>query len=357
MSSLFLDSFLRAKGERSRGSITRLTAVAEQVAGGDLTAQAHIESRDEIGKLARTFNSMISRLRETLEDLEQRNQQLYEEIAERKQAEEMLRQYVAELQARNDELAAFAHTVAHDLRGPLCAIVGFAQVLQADRGAFSEDERLEYLGAVAQSGRKMSDILDGLLALGGALHTEVVLEPFDMAAVVAEALERQAYMTDYSRAVVTVPESWPIALGHGPWVEEVWVNLLSNAIKYGGQPPRIELGSETVTNVLHHQLVDGPSSTTDRCTMIRFWIRDNGPGLTTEEQTLLFMPFSRVDDGRGSGDGLGLSIVRRIVERLGGEVGVESQVGEGSLFYFTLPALHGDGVQEEELVRRSTIAI
>jgi len=118
---------------------------------------------------------------------------------------------------------------------------------------------------------------------------------------------------------------WPIALGHAPWIEEVWVNYLSNAIKYGGWPPRVELGAM--------EQGDG---------IVRFWVRDNGSGLTLEEQTRLFTPLTRLDRVRAKGHGLGLSIVRRIVERLGGQTGVESEVGQGSVFFFTLPACTDD---------------
>jgi signal transduction histidine kinase len=105
----------------------------------------------------------------------------------------------------------------------------------------------------------------------------------------------------------------------------VWVNYISNAVKYGGTPPaapRVELGGEVQP--------DG---------MARFWVRDNGSGLTQEQQTRLFTPFTQLNQVRARGHGLGLSIVRRIVEKLGGQVGVESSgvPGEGSLFYFTLP--------------------
>jgi signal transduction histidine kinase len=118
---------------------------------------------------------------------------------------------------------------------------------------------------------------------------------------------------------IVVPNTWPVALGHGPWVEEVWVNYLSNALKYGGQPPRVELGATEQT--------DGT---------VRFWVRDNGPGLTAEEQTRLFRLFTRLDRVRAKGHGLGLSIAQRIVEKLGGQVGVESEIGQGSVFSFTL---------------------
>ena len=94
----------------------------------------------------------------------------------------------------------------------------------------------------------------------------------------------------------------------------------------GESRPRVELGADQLTS----QLVDQP--------MIRFWVRDNGPGLTAEEQDLLFTEFTRLHQSRIEGHGLGLSIVQRIVEKLGGQVGVDSVVGQGSLFYFTLPA-------------------
>jgi two-component system sensor histidine kinase/response regulator len=73
--------------------------------------------------------------------------------------------------------------------------------------------------------------------------------------------------------------------------------------------------------------------------MVRYWVRDHGPGLTPEDQSLLFTPFTRLDQARLTGHGLGLSIVRRIVEKLGGQVGLKSRMGEGSTFYFTLPAV------------------
>jgi signal transduction histidine kinase len=111
-------------------------------------------------------------------------------------------------------------------------------------------------------------------------------------------------------------------LGYAAWIEEVWANYLSNAIKYGGDPPMITLGSDLPT---------------PGCA--RFWVRDNGPGLSPNQQSLLFMPFTRLHTGRAEGHGLGLSIVRRIIERLGGSAGVESIPGHGATFFFTLPIL------------------
>jgi two-component system sensor histidine kinase/response regulator len=100
--------------------------------------------------------------------------------------------------------------------------------------------------------------------------------------------------------------------------------------KYGGKPPRVELGATFVP----------PASDGDEMRgQVRFWVRDNGRGLTPEQQGKLFAQFERLEQTRVTGHGLGLSIVRRIVEKLGGQVGVESQLGQGSTFYFTLPAM------------------
>jgi two-component system sensor histidine kinase/response regulator len=155
-----------------------------------------------------------------------------------------------------------------------------------------------------------------------------------MAVIVAEAQQRLAYVIKTSQAEIIAPpvSAWPAALGYGPWIEEVWVNYLSNAIKYGGQPPRIELGAAPLPNPppLAGEGEGGG--------MGRFWVRDNGPGIVPEDQARLFAPFTRLDQIRAGGHGLGLSIVRRIVEKLGGQVGVESQAGSGSTFSFILLA-------------------
>ncbi len=232
---------------------------------------------------------------------------------------EALRQRTVELQTRNEELDAFAHTVAHDLQNPLTLIIGFAEALERDHDRIADDEKKKHLRTIAQMGRKVGNIIEELLLLAQVRKMEVQMSPLDMAGIVAAAVQRLAYMIEKSGAKVILPDTWPVALGYDSWVEEVWINYLSNAIRYGGRPPRVELGATAQA--------DG---------MVRFWIRDNGSGLAPEDQARLFTPFPRLDQIRAKGHGLGLSIVRRIVERLGGQVGVESEVGRGSVFSFTL---------------------
>jgi len=254
---------------------------------------------------------------------------------------EALRQRTAELQARNEELDAYAHTVAHDLKAPLALIVGFAHVLDEDRTALPDEVMHRYLHTIAQSGRKASNIVDELLLLAEMRKTEVKMRPLDMASIVAEARQRLAHETEEYQAEIVLPETWPVALGCGPWVEEVWVNYLSNALKYGGQPPRIQLGfGESASQQINGSTepVLSVAEGLAEVPMVRFWVRDNGPGIPLEDQAQLFTPFTQLHRVRAKGFGLGLSIVRRIVEKLGGQVGVESEVGRGSTFFFTLPS-------------------
>ncbi|MCX7012459.1 MAG: ATP-binding protein [Candidatus Sumerlaeota bacterium] len=240
-----------------------------------------------------------------------------------KESEDALRQQTVLLRARNEELDAFSHTVAHDLKGPLNSVIGPARMLERNYGsdALAEDDARELLRIIAESGRKINAIIEDLLVLSELRKKQVFLEPLDMAAVVREVCKRMQFEIAEHHPILLMPPTWPAAVGYAPWVEEMWVNYLGNAFKYGGKPPRVELGGAPQA--------DG---------RVRFWVRDNGPGLTPDEQIRLFNPFTRLEQGGAKGHGLGLSIVRRIAEKLGGEAGVESQPGRGSVFYFTLPA-------------------
>jgi PAS domain S-box-containing protein len=243
------------------------------------------------------------------------------DITERKRMEEALHQYNAELQARNAELDAFALTVAHDIKNPLHLVLGHADVLLENHARLPAALVRESLQLILKSVRKLNSITDNLLLLSQVRQTEIALSPLDMTGIVAEARLRVAHLiTD--QTVLSVPDQWPRALGYEPWVEEVWANYFSNALKYAGQPARIELGGELQANG-----------------MVRFWIRDNGSGIAPAKQARLFTAFYQPTYS-SSGHGLGLSIVKRIVEKLGGEVAVQSSgvPGEGCTFSFTLPA-------------------
>lgn len=232
-----------------------------------------------------------------------------------------MRRLNAELKARNEELDAFAHTVAHDLQNPLSLIVGFAEMFREAMTQAQHEELARYAERLVWNGRKMSNIVDELLLLAEVRRLEAPIQPLDTAAILHEVLQRLQFMIETEGPTIILPPTWPVALGYAPWVEEVWVNYLSNAIKYGGRPAQVELGAEV--------LDDG---------MVHFWVRDNGPGLAPDEQSRLFTPFTQLRQVRARGHGLGLSIVLRIMEKLGGRVSLQSQKGSGSVFGFMLPA-------------------
>ena len=332
----FLNVNSATPGFFGRADAVRLKVFADHAAIAIENARLYYQAQQELADRVRAEKELQDH-RDHLEELvEERtaelmsaNENLQREIGERKQAEGTLRRYTAELESRNEELDAFAHTVAHDLKNPLALIIGYAEAL--DGVSLPEEELARYLRLIMRNGHKMCSIIDGLLLLASTRKAaDVAMGPLDMAQVVDEVRQRLAYMIEEYQAEVVLPETWLVPVGYGPWVEEVWTNYVSNALKYGGQPPRIELGADLASAFSGNggQAKDG---------MARFWIRDNGRGLTPEEQARLFTPFTRLDQVSAKGHGLGLSIVRRIVEKMGGQVGVESQVGQGSTFIFTLP--------------------
>ena len=324
--------------------MTALADTVDKVKGFNLGAADYITKpiqQEEV--LARVtthlkLHKLQKQLQHQKQQLHEQNQKLQEEITARKQIEESLQrtadmlsertlqleQRTIELEKSNMELDAFAHTVAHDLKNPLNGIIGLTDLLltTCPTDAPPTTKWTERLRWVSHAGYKMLSIINALLLLAGiSKQTTIRIEPLDMSHIVKQAIQQQINIFSDESPDFSMPDKWPSALGYAPWVEEIWSNYLSNGLKYGGQPPRLELGA----NLLDKD-------------MIRFWVKDNGPGLTLEEKNQLFTPFIRLHKERAEGHGLGLSIVQQIAEKLGGQVGVESEPKQGSLFYFTLPA-------------------
>ncbi len=223
-----------------------------------------------------------------------------------------------ELGAINTDLKAFTSTVVHDLKTPIASIYGYTYLLKEKLQATSSAQ-LDAIEQIEGSANKMAEIIDELLLLANIGATEVQFQPIRMDRVVESSIQRLESMVQETSAEIEMPESWPAALGYEPWIEEVWVNYISNALKYGGTPPKIVLGAE------------------ENREKIRFWVQDNGNGIAAEDHAFLFKEFTRLQGSEAEGHGLGLAIVRRIVDKLRGEVGVDSRLGQGSTFYFTLP--------------------
>jgi signal transduction histidine kinase len=161
--------------------------------------------------------------------------------------------------------------------------------------------------------------------LSTVAQQSVELQPLKMDELVEQALVQVADLRASTGATLKLPKSWPAALGYAPWVGEVWLNLLSNALKYGGFPPSVELGG------------------TPQGAHVRFWVRDNGKALSVHERELVFVPFTRLQQDRAAGHGLGLATVQRIASKLGGSTGVDSGPKGGNEFFFSLPAAMGGG--------------
>ena len=231
------------------------------------------------------------------------------------------RDAINSLESRNEELDAFAHTVAHDLKGSLATLIGYSELLNDHEVTLSEEQIRSSLDIVNRMSRKMADVVDGLLLLSSISREDVIADPLDMTSIINEAIFRLSEKIQESGAEISTAQYFPAAMGYAPWLEEVWYNYISNALKYGGTPPKILLGGELVG---------------DGCA--RFWVKDNGPGLRQSEQAQLFVPYSSRAN-HSDGNGLGLSIVKRIVGKLHGSVKVESKINEGSLFSFTLPVM------------------
>ena len=217
----------RGDEEFSQEDVETLTVLAAQ-------ATVAIENARLVGELQDAHDKLERRVEERTSELSSANVALKEQIAERERAEEALRQYTTELVARNKELDAFAHTVAHDLKSPLNIVLGFARSLPETWDTISSEEVQEYLQIIANTGEKMDNIIDELLLLASVRKEEVETIPLNMAGIVAGAQQRLGYLIWEYHAEIVAPADWPSALGYAPWIEEVWVNYISNALKYGG---------------------------------------------------------------------------------------------------------------------------
>ncbi len=220
-----------------------------------------------------------------------------------------------------NELDAYADNVAHDLRNPIGVIVGFGGLLDMNLSNTMDEESRGYLENMLAAADKMNDIVESLLTLARARREEILPQVVDMDKVLDEALKRVQPLVAQQRAFIERRASLPMAMGNAAWLEDAFVNYISNGIKYGGTAPRIVIGATQQDNGF-----------------VRYWVQDNGPGLNAEDTQLLFKKFERLGQQKIEGHGLGLTIVKTIIEKLGGTVQVESSgiPGEGCTFSFTL---------------------
>jgi PAS domain S-box-containing protein len=237
----------------------------------------------------------------------------------------------SELQEANAELEAFAYSVSHDLRAPLRAMQGFAQALLEDYGGRLDEVGQDYAKRVVSSSQRMEALIQDLLDYCRVGRTKIEPKPVRLSAAVAEVLAELDGELRQREAEVTVEEPLPAVLGHHATLLQAISNLLTNAVKFvaPGTRPRVRVWAE------RRQEARGGLDPA----VIRLWVEDNGIGITPEHQEQIFRLFERLHGGEEyPGTGIGLAIVRRSVERLGGRAGVESAVGAGSRFWIELPS-------------------
>jgi signal transduction histidine kinase len=289
---------------------------------------------DELDLVVHSINKMQSTLRDDLEikrsiEVELAKHQVNLEGLVKERTEELVNKthllelQSVELEAQNRELDAYAHSVAHDLKTPLTTIVGMSGLLNSGAISLAPEQIKESSAVINRTAKKMSAIIDALLLLASVRRTDDINPSIiNTKELAEEACQRLKQVAAQHNAKIDFVGEWQHAMGYSQWVEEVWVNYISNAIKYGGAPPHIHLGCTKL---------DG--------NLIKYWVRDHGVGISITRRPELFIQFSRLDPRSSEGHGLGLSIVKRIIHRLHGDVGYEEAYGDGSIFWFTLPAV------------------
>jgi PAS domain S-box-containing protein len=224
-----------------------------------------------------------------------------------------------DLNNSNIELDAYAHTVAHDLNSPLFGIIGYSEMLLDPEEEIDDNTRKEILEGIVRSGRKMSNIIRELLVFATLRKDEVDITKVEMKQIIVEAKKRLRFQIDQDTSKIIIKDNIVDCLGYAPWIEEVWFNYLSNAVKYGGSPLVVEIGSEKTDS-----------------DFIKYYVKDNGDGISEELKSIMFQTKNNAKDKLTKGTGLGLPIVKSIVEKLGGYVEVESEKGKGSIMSFYL---------------------
>ncbi len=286
------------------GSLTRATMV---MAKGDLSRRVPVERDDEIGHLGSAFNQMA-------ENLEKSRDQLLETQAS-------LEKSVIQLETRTKELEDFTYIVSHDLKEPLRGITAFAQFVLEDYSDKLDATGEGYLATIMKSAERLKKLIDDLLVLSRVTRTEVSCQVVKASDVIGEAIERVKYGIDEKGVQVMVAEDLPSIYCDSSKLVQVFANLLSNAAKFTGKDnPKIEIGCQDMGD---HD---------------RFFVRDNGMGIEKDYHQRIFGMFQRLHRREDyEGTGAGLHIAQKIIERHGGKIWVESELGAGSTFYFTLP--------------------
>lgn len=235
-----------------------------------------------------------------------------------RELERAVEQRTLELHQAKEELEAFSYSVSHDLRGPLRAVISYAGIVQEDYGDKLDAEGNESLERIKASGRRMSELIDTLLALSRLSRTDITIEPVNASQICESILADLGKVEESPSRTVDVKPGITLYADR-KMLTTLLDNLLRNAWKFSSRSPspRIEVG------------IEGSA----------VYIRDNGVGFNADYANKLFLPFQRLHNDREfEGTGIGLAIVDRIVKRHGGKAWAEAEEGKGATFYFQLAA-------------------
>lgn len=263
-------------------------------------------------------------------DAEETIRLLQEELAETNrevvalalELEKRVEKRTAELAAANEEMKAFTYSVSHDLRAPLRAITGFSAILSADHREHLPTDAQRFLDNIVTNAHRMEQLIEGLLRLSHLSRQSIARRPVNISSLVSEVIEdvKKEYP---DRTIEIKIEPLPDSIGDQTLLRQVFANLLANAFKFTLKTPepRIEVGFS------------------DKNGERVYFIRDNGAGFDPKYTSRLFGVFQRLHRAEEfSGNGIGLSIVQRIIQRHGGRIWAEGKLDAGATFYFTLPA-------------------
>jgi PAS domain S-box-containing protein len=264
---------------------------------------------------------------------EQALRQAQAQLADRAgQLEQAVGERTAELIATNKQLEAFVYTIAHDLRAPLRSMQAFSDMLVKDEVPGLSETGQDFAQRINKSAGFMDALLTDLLAFASISQQRIELAPVGLEPVVQTALARLKEEIQEKNARVEAIGPWPAALAHEPTLSQVLFNLLSNALKFARPfvPPLIRIRTEEVT------LTEATEERSSSSPSVRIWVEDNGIGIAPEHQEQIFRLFLRLHRDAYEGTGVGLAIVQKGIERMGGRLGVESTPGEGSSFWIEL---------------------